>query len=62
MYSQQADARYNYLLNCKGQDVAVDRYDVYPYLLYVEEVTGDPDYFTNQMVRSYFELNSIVLK
>ena len=62
LYSQQAEARYNYLLNCKGQDVAVDRYDVYPYLLYVEEVTGDPEYFTNQMVRSYFELDSIVLK
>lgn len=62
LYSQQADARYNYLLNCKGQDVTVDRYDAYPYLLYVEEVTGDPDYFINQMVRSYFELNSIVLK
>ena len=62
LYSQQADARYNYLLNCEGQDVAVDRYDVYPYLLFVEEVTGDPDYFINQMVRSYFNLNSIVLK
>ena len=62
LYSQQADARYNYLLTCKGQDVAVDRYGAYPYLLYVEEVTGDPDYFINQMVRSYFELNSIVLK
>lgn len=62
LYSQQADARYNFLLTCKGQDVVVDRYDVYPYLLYVEEVTGDPDYFINQMVCSYFELNSIALK
>ena len=62
LYSQQADARYNELLQCKGQDVAVERYDVYPALLFVEEVTGDPDYFINQMVRSYFELESIVLK
>lgn len=62
LYSQQADARYNYLLTCKGQDVVVDRYDAYPYLLYVEEVTGDSNYFINQMVCSYFELNSIVLK
>ena len=62
LYSQQADARYNYLLNCEGQDVVVDRYDVYPYLLYVEEVTGDSNYFINQMVRSYFNLNSIVIK
>ena len=62
LYSQQADARYNQLLNCKGQDVVVERYDTYPYLLYVEEITGDPNYFINQMVRSYFDLNSIVLK
>ena len=62
LYSQQADARYNYLLKCKGQDVIVERYDEYPYLLYVEEITGDPDYYINQMLCSYFDLNSIVLK
>ena len=62
LYSQQADARYNQLLDAKGQDVVVSRYDVYPVLLYVEEVTGDPDYFINQMVRSYFDLNSIVIE
>ena len=62
LYSQQADARYNELLQCKGQDVVVERYDVYPVLLFVEEVTGDPDYYINQMVRSYFDLESIVLK
>lgn len=62
LYSQQADARYNYLLTCEGQDVELERYDVYPYLLYVEDVSGDPDYFINQMVKNYFKLNSVILK
>ena len=33
-----------------------------PYLLYVEDVSGDPDYFINQMVKNYFKLNSVILK
>ena len=50
---------------CKLRDGYISEYRITitnPYLLYVEEVTGDPDYFINQMVRSYFNLNSIVLK
>lgn len=64
LYSQEADARYNLLIQSKGQDLEVPAYSVYPRLLFAREsdITEDKDYYKNQHVATFYGLNSIAIK
>ncbi len=64
LYSQEADARYNLMLQSEGEDLIVTAYSVYPRLLFLEEsdIGSDIQDEKNLQAAKYFNLNSIQIQ
>lgn len=61
-YSQEANERYQHLLQSKGEDVVLKAYSVKPYLLYFDDITEDKTDWRNGYMQEYFELKSVVIQ
>lgn len=61
-YSIEADSRYDILKNSKGEDVVLQPFTAQPYLVFFDDITENPSDWRNQYMKSYFELNSVILK
>lgn len=63
-YSEEADRRYELLMESEGKDVAVPAFSVSPTLPNpnLDDITDDPDYYRNRTMTNYFRLSSIVIK
>lgn len=59
-YSQEAYARYDVLIQSKGQDVVLNSFSVSPSLLYFDDITQDKKDWRNKALKKYYDLKSVV--
>lgn len=60
-YSEEAFMRNDSLCRAEGEDVTLAPYTVKPGLLFFDDITNDPGDWRNDSMRSYYNLNSVVL-
>lgn len=61
-YSMEADVRYEILCSSEGEDVLLQPFSTYPYLLFFEDITEDATNWKNRYMADYFDLNSVRLE